>query len=267
VVPVTAAKGERRPVVVLADDGEPASDVAWAWLIGHRWEGWELEVVTVRWTALAGGSELKPSRLVPRRPPQETALSAWDHVEVTGDPRVVLLGRSDAGLMVLGCHHRGHLAGLWVGSTAEWLLMHPPAPILIARHGHPIQSVALCVDGSPHAERALQAFFALPWSRDVALSLVSVDDGTTDVERSLKVAGAALPAGIWPARVVRLRGPSRRELVEFVRANQIDLVVMGTRGLTGWTRMRVGSTVSALLKDGSANLLIAHVSGPGRDEA
>lgn len=261
---MTGAEYEKRPVVVLADDGEPASDVAWAWLTGHRWEGWDLQIVTVRWAALAGGSDVKPSRVVPRRPPQETALSSWDHVEVTGDPRVVLLGRTDAELMVLGCHHRGHLAGLWAGSTTEWLLTHPPAPMLIARHGHPTQSVALCVDGSPHAHRALQAFWTLPWSADVAVSLVSVDDGFTDVERSLKGAGAALPAGIRPARVARLRGPARRELVDFVRANQIDLVVMGTRGLTGLTRMRVGSTVSALLKDGSANLLIAHVPDPER---
>jgi nucleotide-binding universal stress UspA family protein len=164
--------------------------------------------------------------------------------------------------MVLGCHHRGHLAGLWAGSTTQWLLVHPPAPMLIARHGYPTRSVALCVDGSPHAQRALQAFWALPWAGDVAVHLVSVDDGSTDVERSLKVAGAALPAGIWPARVARLRGPARRELADFVRANQIDLVVMGTRGLTGLARMRVGSTVSQLLKDGSANLLIAHVPDP-----
>jgi nucleotide-binding universal stress UspA family protein len=94
------------------------------------------------------------------------------------------------------------------------------------------------------------------------VSLVSVDDGFTDVEGSLNLAGAALPTGIQPVREARLRGPARRELVDFVRANHIDLVVTGTRGLTGLTRMRVGSTVSALVKDGSANLLIAHVPGP-----
>ena len=200
---MTRVQDEKRPVVVLADDGEPASDVAWAWLTCHRWEGWDLQTVTVRWAALAGGADLKPSRFVPRRPPQETALGSWDHVEATGNPRVILLGRTDAELMVLGCHHRGHLAGLWAGSTTQWLLSHPPAPMLIARHGHPTRSVALCVDGSPHAHRALQVFWALPWAGDVAVSLVSVDDGFTDVERSLKVAGAALPAGIWPAREAR----------------------------------------------------------------
>lgn len=246
------------PGLLFADDGEPASDVAWAWLTSHRWDGWALQTVTVRWTSLTGGVDFKPSRFVPRRPPHEAGLASWDHVEATGDPRAVLLRRSDAALLVLGCHHRSHLAGLWAGSTAEWLLVHPPAPMLLARHGYPTRSVAFCVDGGPHAHRALQAFWALPWARDVAVNLVSVDDGRTDVERSLKVASASLPAGMRPARVARLSGPSKRELVDFVRANQIDLVVMGTRGLTGLTRMRVGSTVSDLLKDGSANLLIAH---------
>lgn len=252
------------PGILFADDGEPASDVAWAWVTSHLWGGWDLQTVTVRWASIAGDRDFKPLRFVPRRPPHESGLASWDHVEASGDPRVVLLGRSDASLLVLGSHHRNHLAGLWAGSTVEWLLVHPPAPLLIARHGYQTRSVAFCVDGSPHAQRALQAFWALPWAGDVAVTLVSVDDGFTDVERSLKGAGAALPRGIWPAREAGLRGPARRELVGFVRANQVDLVVMGTRGLTGLTRMRVGSTVSALLKDGSANLLIAHVPGPER---
>jgi nucleotide-binding universal stress UspA family protein len=245
-------------MVLLADDGQPPADVAWAWLIGHRWEGWNLQTVTVRWVPLAGGPELRPSALVPRRPPQEAGLASWEHVEEYGDPRVVLLDRAGADLMVFGTHHRGHLAGLWSGSTAEWLLVRPPAPMLLAQHGHPTRSVALCVDGSPHAERAVQAFCALPWADDVAVSLVSVDDGATDVEASLAAAGAALPAGVGPVTVARLHGPARRELVEYVRDHTIDLVVLGTRGLTGWARMRVGSTVSGLLTDGSANLLIAH---------
>jgi nucleotide-binding universal stress UspA family protein len=256
--------GSHRPLVVLGDDGQQASDVAWAWLISHRWEGWDLQTVTVRWSGLAGGTDLKPTRVVPRRPPLEAALSAWDHLEVAGDPRVVLLERSDAGLMVLGHHRRGHLAGLWEGSTAEWLLVHPPAPLLLARHGHATRTVAVCVDGGPHARRALHAFAALPWSADAAVTLVSVDDGATDVEGSLQEAAAALPGGIPAPAVARLQGQARRALGDFVRAEQVDLVVMGTRGLTGLARLQVGSSVGALVKQGTANLLIAHAPGSQR---
>jgi nucleotide-binding universal stress UspA family protein len=244
---------------VFADDGQPASDVAWAWLTSHQWGGWELQILTVRWTLLGSDLDLKPSALVPRRAPQECGWASAVHVEVAGDPRVVLLDRSDPALLVLGSHRRSHAAGLWAGSTSEWLLMHPPAPVLLARHGYPTRSVAFCVDGSPHAHRALKAFWALPWSAEVAVTLVSVDDGSTDVEEALRLARTSLPAGTGPARVERLSGSPRRALVDYVRADRIDLVVMGTRGLSGLTRMRVGSTVSALLKDGAANLMIAHV--------
>lgn len=251
------------PGVLFADDGQPASDVAWAWVTSHKWDGWDLQTVTVRWTSVPGWAEVKPSRYVPRVPPAEAGFGAWSHVEVAGDPRVVLHARSDASLILLGSHRQGHLVGMWAGSIAEWLLVRPPAPMLLARHGSLTRSVAFCVDGSPHSLRALQAFWSLPWARDLTVTLVSVDDGATDVARSLDQAGAQLPVGVRPAEVARLSGSPKQELVAFVRANHVDLVVMGTRGLTGLRRLRVGSTVSALLKDGSANLLIAHVPGPG----
>ncbi len=259
---MTEPQAEKRPVVVLADDGAPASDVAWAWLTSHRWVGWDLQNVTARRAATPGGADLKPSRFVRRRPPEEACLASWDRVEVEGDPRVALQARADASLLVVGRHHRRQLAGRWAASTTDWLLVDPPAPILIARHGHPTRSVVLCADGGAHTQRALQAFWALPWAGDVAVHVVSVDDGFTDVERSLKVACATVPSRGRPAAVARLAGPARRELVGFVQAHQIDLVVMGTRGLTGLRRLRVGSPVSALLKDGSANSLIAHVPDP-----
>jgi nucleotide-binding universal stress UspA family protein len=254
-------------LLLFADDGEPAADVAWAWITSHRWAGWALQAVTVRWTSIGDGEPLKASRVVPRAAPAEARFASSAHVEVSGDPRVVLLDRSDAALMVVGCHHRGHFAGMWAGSATEWLLVHPPAPVLIARHGYRTRTVAVCVDGSPHALRAIEAFGSLPWGVGVELSLVSVDDGRTDVEQSLRAAQAALPTGVRPARVEALSGTPKRVLADFAADREVDLMVLGTRGLTGLARLRAGSTVSALLKDSSANLLIARASEPEPDEA
>ena len=251
------------PGILFADSGQPESDVAWAWLTSHRWDGWGLQTVTVRWTLVSGAGELKRARFVVRNPPAEAGLSSSTHIEVSGDPRVVLNSRGDASLMVLGCRHRGHLAGLWAASTAEWLLVRPPAPMVLARHGYPTQSVAMFVDGSPHSQRAFQAYWSLPWARNTAVHLVSVDDGSTDVVRSLQQASVALPQGVVPTTATRLSGSPKRVLAQYVHANHIDLVVMGTEGLSGLRRMRVGSTVSALVRDGAANLLIAHVPDPG----
>lgn len=248
------------PKLVFADDGAAPSDVAWAWLTGHRWHGWVLETVTERWTSVSG-AELRPSRFVRRAPPSDAGFRSFSHRHETGDPRVFLDSQVDASLIVLGCHHRGHLAAMWAGSTAEWLLLRPPAPILLARHGFPTQSVAVCLDGGPHAQHALEAFLDMPWAAEVPAHLVSVDDGHVDVDGALAQAAETCSGRAALAGATALSGPPKKAIVDFVRSRDVDLVVMGTRGLTGVRRMRTGSTVSATLKHSQANLLVAHDPG------
>lgn len=249
------------PKLIFADDGAAPSDVAWAWLTGHRWDGWVLETVTERWTSV-GGAELRPSRFVRRTPPSEAGFQSFGHRQETGDPRVFLDRQVDASLIVLGCHHRGHLAAMWAGSTAEWLLRRPPAPILLARHGFPTESVAVCLDGGPDARHALEALLSMPWAADVTVQLASVADGTVDVESALAQAAEAFSGRARVAGATALSGPRKQAIVDFVRSRDVDLVVMGTRGLTGARRMRAASTVSATLKHTQANILVAHDPGP-----
>ncbi|MGB2840618.1 MAG: universal stress protein [Actinomycetes bacterium] len=247
------------PLLLFADDGAAPADVAWAWIASHHWEGWALEAVTARMTLFPGGRAIGEATHVSRQPPVETEFTAWDHVDVEGDPRTVIHSRSDASLIVVGRHPRGHLTGLLAGSTTQWLMGRPPVPLVIARHGHRTRSVAICVDGGPHSQRALEAFRSLPWSADVEVSLLSVDDGATDIEESLASAASSFPAGNPPA-MIHLAGSPKREIAAFAESRQIDLVVMGTRGLTGLTHLAVGSTVSALFKRETANLMVAHVA-------
>ena len=250
---------DQGPLLLFADDGAPPADVAWAWITSHHWQGWALEAVTARMSLYPGGREIGEAAHVGRQPPAESKFTRFDHLDVDGDPRIVIFERSDASLIVGGWHHRGHLAGLLVGSTTGWLLGRPAVPIVVARHGHGTRSVAICVDGGPHSDRALSAFQSLPWSTEVDVSLVSVADGSTDAESALASAVVHFPDKNQP-ETIRLVGSPKREIAAFVESRQIDLVVLGTRGLTGFARLAVGSTVSALLKNGTANLMVAHVT-------
>lgn len=252
------AHDQRQPLVLFADDGAPPADVAWAWITSHDWSGWTLETLTVAMTLYPGGPEVSDSVHVSRQPPSESRFVSSRHSDVKGDPRVVIRGRSDAALIVVGCHHRGHLEGLLAGSTTEWLLGGPPVPVLVARHGHTTGKVAICVDGGPHARRAIEAFLSLPWSSSADVALLAVADGATDVDAALTAAMDAFPAECTPT-AHPLTGRAKREIPDFVRSHDIDLVALGTRGLSGLSRLRMGSTVSALLKDARANLMVAHV--------
>lgn len=247
------------PLLLFADDGAAPADVAWAWIASHHWEGWALETVTARVTLYPGGRDIGHATHVSRQPPVETGFTGWDHVDVDGDPRTVIHSRSDASLIVVGRHPRGHLTGLLAGSTTQWLMGRPPVPLVIAPHGHRTRSAVICIDGGTHSERALEAFLSLPWSADVEVSLLSVDDGATDVEQALASAESSFPAENPPA-TIRLAGAPKREIAAFVESRQIDLVVMGTRGLTGLAHLAVGSTVSALFKRETVNLMVAHVA-------
>ena len=106
--------------------------------------------------ARSGGRELH--ELHPWDPPTPRAVSAdaefAESVDLAAeaDPRLVLSRAAD--LLVIGPRGPGLLKSLHLGSTADWLLAHPPAPLLIARHGGAVQTAVVCADGSPHAQRS-----------------------------------------------------------------------------------------------------------------
>ena len=246
------------PVLLFADDGRPPADVAWAWLTSHPWTRWRLETVTVHETLYPGGPPTGNARFVPRDPPLETSFTAVAHAEIEGgDPRVWLSRREDASLLLVGSHHLGHLSGMLAGSTTEWLLVAPSVPLVVARHGHRTDSVGVCVDGGPHALAALRALLRTPWAVDAEITLIAVADEASDVETALAQAQEEFAPSVR-APEIRLVGEPRKVLVALQDEREFDLLVVGTRGLTGLARVTAGSTVSALIRQGEANLLLAH---------
>lgn len=241
--------------IVFADNGSPAADLAWLWLISHRWTGWQLRAMTAHDTLFPGSSR-REVRDVPRQPPDEAGFAGWDHIYLEGDPRVVLAQRSDAAFLVLGCRHRSHVAGVLAGSTVEWLLVRPPVPLLVARHGRTTRSALICVDGSQDANRAVATFLSFPWSAEVAVTLLTVNDGVSDAVTSLRDAAALFPEHPAPARQW-LVGSPHHVIPPFAHSRGFDLVVLGTRGRTGLRRQVLGSTVASVLRDTDANLLVA----------
>jgi nucleotide-binding universal stress UspA family protein len=255
---VTENNFEVPPLLLFADDGNPPADVAWAWLTSHVWTGWRLETVTVHETLFPGGPATGDARFVPRDPPHEASFTSAGHAEIEGgDPRVWLSRREDASLMLVGSHHRGHLAGMLAGSTTEWLLVVPPVPLVVVRHGHRTDSIGVCIDGSAHALAALRALLRTPWAADAEITLIAVADDASDVDAALAQAQEELAPSVR-APEIRLVGEPRKVLVALQEERGFDLLVLGTRGLTGLARATTGSTVSALVKEGGANLLLAH---------
>lgn len=245
--------------MVFGDDGSPGADLAWRWIVGHAWPGWALTVLTGHkppfedWSAPADAEPWTPTWA---RPVSEASdLASVEFLKADEDPRV-LLDRRDADLTVVGPASREPAMLGWLGSTSEWLLHHPSNPLAIVRTPSAAAAVC-CIDGSTHARRALDAFVSLPLARSATIELVAVDDGRADVDTAIREAAAVVDAAGLEASTRTLRGRPTGALLDHLGAARPDLVVLGTRGLTPWGRLTLGSTAGAITHRGGATVLLA----------
>lgn len=250
----------KAPLMVFGDDGSASADVACLWVANHRWDGWNLEIVTATMPSLPL-PETQAEFREWNSPHERTILGQAGferlrHLAIERDPRLVFDARSDASLIVVGDRSEKRPAPSFLGSTAEWLVHHPPAPLAIIRSARPVHNVLVCIDGSGHAQSALRAFVALPFSRGADVTVMHVDEGIGH-RRSVDDAVDMLASvGITP----RVRSDSGRPaacIADELRREPRDLTVLGTRGLTGLSRLLLGSTANAVVRSGHGSVLVA----------
>jgi nucleotide-binding universal stress UspA family protein len=246
--------------VLFGDDGSPASDTAFGFIDHQSWPGWRLQVLHADappWGEPIPESEVTPHAWQPpepRRPSERASFAGVEHLLARVDPRIALMGPAD--LVVVGPHGRSFLH-LDLGSVAEWLLTHPPVPTVIARATTRVATVLIAHDSSPSADLAVRSLAGLPWAAQTECTVVVVDDRRADTARATTSAQAALAtAGITPEIVVREGAPTAAIAGEVDRRRP-DLVVLGTRGLTGLSRLHLGSTASAVARGTQSSVLVA----------
>jgi nucleotide-binding universal stress UspA family protein len=169
-----------------------------------------------------------------------------------------------------------------LGSVSAEVADHAQCPVLIARRSTWTRAV-LGVDGSSNAERALDivrewpvfaglnvsvvsvADTGLPWTSSLALSGYPGSIDYPGTERAIVVdhrrwadrAMRELSATGRPASSQSPEGRPAAELIRIARESDADVVVVGTRGQTGVTRLLIGSVArNVLLHSGSSVLVI-----------
>ncbi len=249
---------ERR--LVFGDDGSPGADVAWLWINNHTWQGWRLEIIAAAgWSPAAPGSVSVADGERQRPPPRSSFVhTGFTRVEQRApaqDPRVALSVAAD--LLVIGARGPGMLKALRLGSTAEWLLIRPPAPTVVVRHGRPVRRVVLACDGSAHAQAATDALCSPPFADRIHVDVIGVngDGGSTDDAVAAASAQLRGVCGRVEAHVVE--GNPTQVLMSSVDRIRPDLLVLGTRGRTGFVRLRLGSTAYELTRSVPCSVLIA----------
>lgn len=247
--------------LTFGDDGSEASDRVWSWIVSHPWPGWDIDVVHADAdpTGMEWGQPpvIRAGQPQGDRPTSDVEANRVEFKEASADPRALLAGVS-TDLLVVGLKARGSVHSTLVGSTAEWLMHHPPSPLALVRRPDRVERVLVCADGSVHAARAAQALRSLPWVGNCTITVLSVDDGRTDPGAAAAMAEDLADTSATVDHEVRT-GPVTDVVLQAVSDLAVDLVVMGTRGLTGWQRLRLGSTASAVVRSSGCDQLVACV--------
>ena len=181
----------------------------------------------------------------------------------------------DADLIVMGTHGHTGLMHAFLGSVAERTIRLAPCSVLAVKAGeasispmNTIRKILVAVDFSEHADRALDtavgfakqfgAEFHLVHAFGVPIPLVApyeVAIPTALLEEARQAAASGLDALV---RKVAAKGiaatshlgeiPAASAIVDLAEDLGADLIVMGTRGRTGFKHVLLGSVAERTLR-------------------
>jgi len=246
--------------LTFGDDHSPGSHTAWEWIVNQQWPDWDLDIVTIQQDGVPSkDSPLGYEALAEFTPtdPRELATASGfrnvRYLTAHHDPRIVFGSLPDSTLLVVGARGRGILKALHIGSTAEWLMQCPSTPLVIAREATAVRDIVVGMDGSPHAHAAVRLLARMPWISGTSITIVSVVEDFETVRQAadeaanlLSEAGAQATTLIVEPDPHALAVNPRKSLTEIADDLRPQLVVLGTHGLTGLPRMRLGSVASAV---------------------
>jgi nucleotide-binding universal stress UspA family protein len=180
-------------------------------------------------------------------------------------------------LLVVGSRGLGSLTSALLGSVSEELVDHARCPVLVAR-GTDLRRVVLAEDGSPDAQAASTLLLRWPVFRASEIRVVSVSEVPVQPELATdpvaiagqRIAQEALATTVELARTTAERlsraglhadtsvrqGDPAAEILAAAGDWSADLIIIGTRGQTGLTRLLHGSVARKVLEHAHCSVLV-----------
>lgn len=203
-------------------------------------------------------------------------------------------------LIIIGSHNHGALATLTLGSVSAEVADHAPCPVLVARRPT-LGPIVLGHDGSDGARQAEDLVASWPFLARETVRVVSVsplvpawytgatgclgpaidgdflqallDEQHAELRRTADAAAARLvERGVTVVPDSR-DGPVAAGLLDAIADAEAQLVVVGSRGNTGLTRLLLGSVARTVLYQARCSVLIVREmksvseAAPARDHS
>ncbi|HBU29940.1 MAG: hypothetical protein A2X71_12195 [Thiobacillus sp. GWE1_62_9] len=169
-----------------------------------------------------------------------------------------------ADIIVMGQHNKGGLARLMVGDTTASVIGHAVCPVLVApRAAHLWEKhILLATDGSPHSEVATEAAGRIARQSRLPISVVSVvtsshnDERRAEAERAVAAAVERLKGLGLQAEGQVAEGRPDDAIIKTAEAAGADLIVLGSHGRTGLTKVLLGSVAERVIGHSPCPVLV-----------
>jgi nucleotide-binding universal stress UspA family protein len=226
-------------------------------------------------------------QLLTERTCQLTGRASGDFVTLIGNgtPYSSIIEHAEgacAGVIVLGERGTSGIERVLLGSVADRVLRYADCPVLIARAARPTSRILVATDlsdpslpalaaSADEARRtgaeviALYCFAPLAAAVGAQYGVPSMPSVPLEVVRQAReatrarLAEAVQQAGL-SAEVRVVDGPAAATIVATAEEVAADLIVIGTRGRTGWRRVVLGSVAEAVLRNAKSSVLAVRLS-------
>jgi nucleotide-binding universal stress UspA family protein len=269
--------------VLVATGGSPWSDaaVAYATALAAR-TGAELRILTVLTSPVAytmpdvmSSSELLMESV--ERQGQELLVQAAAGAEGIGLAHATILkwgnvpetilqtaAEEECDLITLGSRVVTGLKRLMVGRTLNAVAAKAQRPVLVIKHPPPQtfgpllwQRILVATGGSPWSDVAVDHALALAQEQQLEVCLLCVDtsrsrsatllNSATSVGKNILALAEARAAAAGVTYEARLAyGNVAEAILETAASRQCDVIILGSRGLTGFKRLMIGSISNAV---------------------
>ncbi len=200
-----------------------------------------------------------------------------------------------ADLVVMTTHGRGAVSRFWLGSVADRVLRHAPAPILLIRPDETAPDlsrapnfahVLIPLDGSALAEQVLPYATALGRLMDADYTLLQaikpiitsygpevyvlsdevLDQWMTAAQAYLDGVAERLQAEGLQVQAKVVLEPPALSILDYARTHQVDLIALATHGRGGFSRLFLGSVADKIVRSADVPVLMYHPVEDRRDE-
>ena len=146
--------------------------------------------------------------------------------------------------------------------------------------------ILLAVDGSAYSDSAVDEIAKRPWPSESEIKVITVAETPIIVdmepwpaspayfeqlEKSIREAAkVVIESALQKLKTMEdktlkitseiIQGPPRQEIVEEAERWHADLIVMGSRGLSAWNRLLLGSVSSAVVHHAKCSVEIVRIS-------